>query len=114
MADADVVREVTQHVEDAIRENRRIETVLMFMLVTLFIVGVGLMIFGAILRQGLVILPGSICELAIAWPIWSLVKLRQENIRLAILPQLMRMADGKDEKRLTMKFIETLIKQIGS
>lgn len=112
MADADLVREVTQTVENAIRRNGRIETVLIVILVLLTATGIGLMIYGAAIRQGLVALPGSLCQLAVAMPIRSLVKLRQENIRLQILPQLIRMADSQREKKLVMKFVEALIQQI--
>src|SRR4051794_4648529 len=72
MADADPVREVTPHVESAIRANRRIESILMVMVLALFFVGCFLMFFGAVSRQGLAALPGSLCELAIVMPIRSL------------------------------------------
>lgn len=109
----DVVREVTAHVEEALRKNRQIETVLIILLVILALVGLGLLITGAIRQQLALALPGGLCELAVGWPIQTLVKLRQENIRLAILPQLIRLAEPSDRKRLVFKLIERLVHQLG-
>jgi hypothetical protein len=114
MADADIVREVTACVEEAIRKNGKIEIILITMLVGIFSTGLALLILGGYYQQPGIALSGSLCELSIAMPIRSLVKLRQENIRLAVLPQLIRMADSQSEKKLVMKFVETLIRQIGS
>ena len=114
MVDAEVVREVTGHVQAAIRRNRRIETALIVLLFAVAASGLGLLWAGVVTRQWGLALPGSLCELAVGLPIRSLVKLRQENIRLEILPQLIRMAGTAGEKRLVFKFIERLIDQIGS
>jgi hypothetical protein len=112
MADAEIVREVTRCVEEAIGKNRRIETVLIVILVCVSAVGVGLLVFGAYIRQWAIALPGGLCELALAMPIRYLVQLRRENIRLAVLPQMLRMADTASEKKLVLKFIERLIEKI--
>ena len=114
MADVDIVREVARCVEEAPAKNRRIETALIVLLGLVSATGLSLLILGGMTRQWTMALPGGLCELAIAFPIRSLIKLRQENIRLAILPQLLRMADGRSEKKLLYAFIETLIRQVGS
>lgn len=112
MADADVAREVTAAVDDALKENRRIETTLIVILVAVAATGIGLMVLGAWVRQWTLALPGSLAEIGIAMPIRSLVKLRAENIRLKILPQMMRMADTATEKRVAFKLIDKLISQV--
>jgi hypothetical protein len=114
MADADVIREVTQCIERGDKKNRRIETALVILLVGLSVTGLVLLVIGAIRQQWGIALPGGLCELSIAMPIRSLVKLRQENIRLAVIPQMIRLADARSEKKLVMKFVETLISQVGS
>jgi hypothetical protein len=114
MADADVIREVTQCIGDAIRRNRRIETALIVLLVVLSCTGLVLLIIGAIRQQLGISIPGGLLELSIAMPIRSLVRLRQENIRLAIIPQMIRLAGPRSEKKLMVKFVETLISQVGS
>jgi hypothetical protein len=114
MADAEIIREVTRSVEQAIRENRRIETALVIILISLSATGLVLLLVGAFREQWAIALPGGLCELSIAMPIRSLVKLRQENIRLAILPQMLRLADTQTEKKLVLKFVGTLISQIGT
>ncbi len=115
MADADIIREVTVCVEEAIRKNRRIETTLIIILVGVSSAGLLLLIIGAIRQQWAIALPVPPASWSsIAMPIRSLVKLRQENIRLAVLPQMIRMADTQSGKKLVMKFVETLIGRIGA
>ena len=65
MNDADVVREVTEHIEEALRKNRRIETILIVLLVSMALTGLGLLILGAIQEQWALALPGGLCELAV-------------------------------------------------
>jgi hypothetical protein len=57
---------------------------------------------------------GGIVELAILMPIRELVKLRRENLRLEILPQLIRLADTANRKKLVFDLITRLIEQIPS
>jgi hypothetical protein len=47
-------------------------------------------------------------------PIRELVKLRRENLRLEILPQLIRLADTANRKKLVFDLITRLIEQIPS
>jgi hypothetical protein len=114
MVDAEIVQEVTGHVQAAIKRNRRIETVLTVLVAIVAVSGMGLMWFAAANQQWVFALSGSLCEVAIGIPIRSLVKLRQENIRLEILPQLIRLAGTANEKKLVFHFISRLIDQIGS
>jgi hypothetical protein len=112
MAEVDVIREVTEVVEGAIRRNRAIETLLITILVALALTGIGLLIYGTVVGRWELATPGAICELAIGWPIRSLMSLRQENVRLQILPQMLRLADSSDKKRLAFDLVSTLIGQI--
>jgi len=54
-------------------------------------------------------------EIAIAFPLNTLVKLRRENVRLQILPDLIELADnadGDEAKNLLAKLVARLIAQI--
>ena len=85
----DVVREVTDTIQAALKRDRQIETIVLG-------------------------LPGGIVELAILMPIRELVKLRRENLRLEILPQLIRLADTANRKKRVFDLITRLIEQIPS
>jgi cytochrome b subunit of formate dehydrogenase len=90
--DAEVIREVTATIERALKKNRRTEWVVVFMLVALFVSGLSLILFGAVIQRWQLLVPGGILQLVIAFPIHVLIKLRGENMRLQIIPQLLRMA----------------------
>jgi hypothetical protein len=57
---------------------------------------------------------GGIVELAVIMPIRELVKLRRENLRLEVLPQLIRLADNANRKKLVFDLVSRLIEQIPS
>ena len=113
MVDDEIVKVVIQYIEEAIKRNRRIETVLIVILGSIAFAGIALMVVGAIQRNALIALPGSISGLAIAFPVQYLIKLRRENIGLEVIPQLLRLADTASVKKLVFQLIEKLIKQIG-
>lgn len=113
MTNEEVVNDVTAHIESALLKNRRIETLLLVLLTTICASGLGLIWVGILTRQWAFALPGSICEFAAGFPILSLVRLRQENIRLAIVPQIIRLADNDSRKKLVFQLVERLISQIG-
>jgi len=114
MDDAEIVREVTEVIQGAIQRNRRIETILIAILAGIAFTGIGLLIYGAIIRSWEIALPGSISELAIAMPIRRLVTLRQENLRLEVLPQMIRLADNASKKKLIFDLVSRLIGQLPS
>jgi hypothetical protein len=105
---------VTEVIQGALARNRRIETVLITILASMAFTGIGLIISGAVGRSWEAALPGSISELAIIMPIRALIKLRQENVRLEAMPQMLRLADTATRKKLILDFLGRLITQIPS
>ncbi len=111
-SDAEVVREVSERVDAALSKNHRTEIVIVVVLVLLFLTGIGLVAYGAAVQRWEFLVPGGLAELAIVFPIRQLVKLRADNVRLQIIPQLLRLADNPQAKALAAKLIERLIEQV--
>ena len=109
MDDAEITRAVTEAIQAALRRNQRTETIIVIVLMSLAFSGIGLLIYGAAAQNWQASLPGTISELAIVMPIRSLIKLRQENVRLETLPNLLRLADTASKKKLVFDFIGGLI-----
>ena len=107
-----MLRESNERIDAALRQNRRQEHLIIGVLVALFAVGLGLIVYGAAIQAWGLLAPGGILHLAIVFPIRRLIKLREENIRLQIIPQLLRLADTEDAKRLVSKLINRLIEQV--
>ncbi len=110
--DAEVVREVTACIEKAIEQNRRAESIVVVVLVALFCTGLGLLILGATTGQWDLVFPGGLVQLTIVFPIRRLIKLREDNMRLRILPQLIRLADTKEAKTLAARLVRRLIQKV--
>ena len=111
-SDAEVIQEVSQRIDQAIVDNRRHERIIVAILVLLFSVGLGLVIYGAVLQEWSLLVPGGFLQVMIALPIRRLIKLREENMRLQILPQLLRLAHSDEAKMLAAKLASRLIEQV--
>jgi uncharacterized ion transporter superfamily protein YfcC len=114
MTDAELAREVTGFIDEAIRKNRRIESFLLVLLVGLSASGIALMIYGAISERWFAATLGAACFLVIGLLLRSLIRLREEDVRLALLPSMVRLANSPGEKRSVTKFVEALIGRIGA
>jgi hypothetical protein len=114
MNEVDVVREVTDTIQAALKRNRRIETTLLGLLGGIGLTGIGFLVTALFTARWELAVSGGIVELAILMPIRELVKLRRENLRLEILPQLIRLADTANRKKLVFDLITRLIEQIPS
>jgi hypothetical protein len=109
---ADVVREVSECIEQALTHNRSQERLIVGLLAVLFLTGLGLLIFGAIAQSWTLLVPGGLVQLAIVMPIQKLLRLREDNMRLQILPQLMRLATTKESRELAAKLVLRLLEKM--
>ena len=110
--DAQVIREVTERIDAAIAQNRHRERIVIGALLALFAVGLGLLVWGAWTGRKELLVPGGILQLTVAYPVRRLIKLREDNMRLQIIPQLLRLAETKESKALAAKLVARLIEQV--
>ena len=71
-----------------------------------------MIVYGAIIGRWKFLVPGGILQLTVAYPVRRLIKLREDNVRLQILPQLLRLADEGEGKVLAAKLASRLIDQV--
>ena len=93
-------------------KNRYTECIVIAILVALFVVGLGLLIYGALIQRWELLVPGGLVQLIIYFPIRRLIRLREDNMRLQILPQLLRLAESKEAKQLAAKLVKKLIEKV--
>lgn len=111
-SDAEVIREVEAAIDGAIEKNRHTERMVLLVLVSLFVVGLGLIVYAAILQQWALLVPGSFLQIILFFPVRKLIQLREDNMRLGILPQLMRLADSDEAKLLAAGLVKRLIEKV--
>jgi hypothetical protein len=68
--------------------------------------------WGASVSRWELLVPGGILQLTIAYPVRRLIKLREDNVRLQIIPQLLRLAEADEGKALAAKLVSRLIEQV--
>ena len=108
---AQVIQEVTETIEAAIKKNQQTERIIITCCVAMFLVGLGLLVFGAVIQRWEILIPGGLVQFTIVWPLRKLMALSANNMRLRILPQLMRLADTQEAKYLAAQLVENLIQQ---
>ncbi len=108
----EVIREVESCIDAAIEKNRRTEQIVVGVLVSLFAVGLGLIVYAAIVQHWQLLVPGSIVQMVLFFPIRRLIRLREDNMRLRILPQLLRLANSDDAKFLAARLVKRLIEKV--
>jgi hypothetical protein len=80
-----VARTTQEVIDQAIKENRRWETVLLVFAVLFVLLGAATIVWSFVQRQSFVTLAGSL-ESALFWPAWSLAaRTRKDNIMLRML-----------------------------
>jgi hypothetical protein len=109
---SEVVREVTTCIEAAIAKNRRQEWIVTGVLLALFVTGLGLLVYGALTRTWPLLASGGLVQITIVFPILRLIRIREENMRLQILPQLMRLAETAEAQALAARLVQRLIEKV--
>lgn len=111
-SDAEVIQQVTEYIVEAVEKNRRSEHLVILVLVVMIGTGLGLVAYGALNRSWELLAPGGLTQLLVFFPIRKLIQLREDNMRLQILPQLMRLAETKEAKTLAAKLVRRLIEKV--
>ncbi len=110
----DVIDRVTERIDRAIRRNIHLERLIIGILVTLFLSGIGLVIGGVVSQRWECFIPGGLAEVAIIFPIQKLTKLREDNLLYETFPALLRMANTTRTQELPTLFLGRLIERMQS
>jgi hypothetical protein len=105
----ELIREVMAEMAKAFEVARRRERLETVAILLLFVVGLGLLVFGAVTQAWQLLVPGGLVQASIVVPLQRLVKLRAEQLTLQLLPQLMRLADSQEAKELAARLVKKLI-----
>ena len=109
-----LIADVERRIDQALEENRRRERVVTGLLVALFVSGIGLLVYAAAVRYWPLLFAGLFLNVLVIWPIQRMIELRSEALRLQIVPQMLRLANTRDQKELAVLLTRKLIQQIGA
>ena len=108
-----VTREVNDRIDGVVRDNRRLERLIAGVVVAQAAVGLGLVVAGAFLGRWEVAAPGGGLAVLLIWPIKVLISIKDDNNRLRLLPELLRLAEEAESKRLAAEHVERMIGRMG-
>jgi hypothetical protein len=104
-------RTARQVIDQAIRENRFSERLLYSLAASFAIIGVGILVFGAVKGQQLTVLAGSISA-GLFWPAARLARqIRRENIAIRLLEAPLGMAETAQQAAETIqRLVENILR----
>lgn len=100
--------EILARIDKVLRENKSLTIVYILMSVTLFILGITAIAYALYTGNLIYTAPSAFTSLFLAWPIQSVIKLREKNIALATVPILISTLPKAQAAEEIQKLIEKL------
>lgn len=95
-------------IDDVLERNKKIVWVVIIMALAIFVVGLLLLIIGFKSRDWRVLTPSAIITGLLYWPIKTLLKIRKENIEIAVVPALVKTLPPEKAAEEIIKLIEKI------
>ena len=109
----EVLPRIRSRIDEALGQNRRDAGLIAALLVAMFVVALGLILYGAAVDQWAMIAPGGLLQILILFPVRRLTKLREGNLMLQVVPDLLVLLEDTPEGRaMAVKMIEKLIERV--
>ncbi len=106
MPDSQSIHEINARIDTALDRANRLETIVTTMAACLFGVGMVVFFLGFLLDKNVAIGAGALVELTILWPIKKLIQIREQNIKLGIIPSLTLTLDKEsDQAKVLIKLL---------
>lgn len=78
-----------ERIDQVLQANRHAETLTLLLSTVLFLSGVALLVAGFAFGEPLITGSGVVVETGIIWPLRRIVKLREQNVQLQVLPGML-------------------------
>jgi Flp pilus assembly protein TadB len=97
---------LNQRIDQALRDNGRAEILVWALCTLLFLCGVALFVGGFILGEPIITGSGVVVEIGIIWPLRQIMKLREDNVRLQVLPSMLDILPPEEAKEQWKKWYD--------
>lgn len=91
-------------IDQTLKENRKAEILTMLLCTLLFLTGLGLFIAGYALREPFFTASGAVVDIGIIWPVKRIIDLRNENIKLSVLPGMLDLLPPEEAVKVWKEF----------
>lgn len=103
------IHEINRRIDESLEKAKRLEYIVIGMSLTVFLLGVIMLAVGFWFEKNVAIGFGAFIDAMIAWPINKLIGIREQNIKLGIIPALSLTIDNEEEQ---VKILQKLIDKI--
>lgn len=100
-----ISKETTDRIDEVLRKNRIHEISIFIMASAIFILGIISLIYGIIKNETLIVVPATLINAALYWPIHQIKRMRKENITLAAIPSLIATLPPEEAARELVKLL---------
>lgn len=100
--------EVYQRIDQALKDGRRNELIIIGLSVMIFLLGVACIIVALAQGSAALAAPALLIELLLYWPIRQILRIRKENIALATAPALINTLPPAQAAAEMVKFLENV------
>jgi hypothetical protein len=109
-----LVVEVEKRIDRTLKRHALVGWIIVAILVTFFLAGMGLVIYGTLKESLYGIASGGVVEAFIIAPVARLIRFRGDDIRLAIIPALLPLLDHNKARELAALLVQALIDQVSN
>ena len=103
------IHDINKRIDAALDRAKRLEFIISVMAGLLFFTGVVVFVIGFLLDKNIAIGSGAFVQSIILWPIKKLIEIRDQNIKLGIIPSMtLTLPDEKEQARVLMKLIDQI------
>lgn len=103
------IDEINKRIDSALDRAKRLELIITVMSASLFFVGLAIFLIGFWLDKNVAIGAGAAVELTILWPINKLIQIREQNIKLGVIPSLTLTIDNEaDQVKVLLRLLEQI------
>ncbi len=100
--------QILGRIDTVLKENKGLQTIFVFLIVALFLCGIGAIIYAICTNQFNWLIPPIFTTLFLRYPIEQILKLREKNIALATVPALIATLAPEEAAKEIQKLIEKL------
>jgi len=94
------------------KKGRLYQWIFIPMLVALFAVGIGLLIYALTNDKPWAFVTGGLFEVAIAWPINVVIRLYNRRVNVGTIVALLSLAEEKEAQKKVSELIDALLQQV--
>ncbi len=103
------VIDVGERIERALTDHRRYATIVVWLSVAIFLLGVTGIVIGLMQKNAFIVVPATAMGAFLYWPIDKILRIRKDNLLLVVTPSLIAELPPERAAEQIIKLVEKMI-----